>query len=88
MSRFFVGQRVRVVHQGRFNGRETVVLQVDTPRYVLGGVRVDIPHPLWGRCIFEEHELVPLVPEGHQPVAISEVIKQSPELARALGVVA
>lgn len=92
MARFFVGQRVRVIHQGQHWSRETVIRAIDVKgadggRYFYNGIQVDIPHRVWEWCVFEPHELIPILP-AHEPVAISALLEEFPSLSGVLGVVA
>jgi hypothetical protein len=67
MSRFFVGQLVRVVGctkeaSRHFIGREGRVIELVTHEYWGDGAAVDIPGTNW----FIDDHLVPSIPDGHR----------------------
>jgi hypothetical protein len=82
VSRFFVGQPVRInCPMSQQHGKQTTVtaLEMATPAFT--GIEVDIPlrvpfdasllaHVIlasYPRCVFEAHELEPILPEGAAP---------------------
>lgn len=75
MSKFFVGQRVRVdCPSSKHHGAETVVTATsvrgrDKSGYDFTGVEVSLPcsDPNWNLCVYETHELEPILPEGSAP---------------------
>lgn len=90
MSAFYVGQRVRVNrHKSSAHGEETVVMAVGVRvvlygQYFYTGIQVEIPaqkNSFSEWCIFESHELEPILYDGMQPVAWSECLWQ-PESER------
>ena len=85
MSKFFVGQRVRVVRSFSGNQGKSGVLVNHNPECDLcWECRTDDNRFGWGYPDCFE----PILPEGMQPVPLSVVIDVLPELESILGVTA
>lgn len=90
MAKFFSGQRVRIVcAESNCNGRECRIREVSVVGWMddetsFIGCSVDLPSARiesdW--CVFENHELEPILAEGAQPSEFSFT-----ELMDYLGVV-
>ncbi len=79
MARLFAGQRVRIVcPESNCNGQECWIREVGVVGWIddetsFIGCSVDLPSTSiesdW--CVFENHELEPILPEGAQPLGYS-----------------
>lgn len=92
MARFYVGQRVRVVCPGvSTNGRETTIRELNVMARHYGatycGHLVDIPHPTFGYCAYEPHELEPIQDPGRQVVSWEGGVWMPEHLRESLEVV-
>lgn len=80
MARFYVGQRVRVINRAsRHFGSECKVTGVDVIAHVIDlgerGVEVDLHCTRWScNCVFQPHELEPIVDPGREVIAWSECV--------------
>lgn len=95
MARFFVGQRVRVVRvddelPGHLLGKSAIVTEIldcfsdGSPLYGLDCFPI-LYEPGFATG-FDPWQLEPILPYGHQPVAIADLLSEFPSLSNALGV--
>lgn len=83
MSRFYVGQRVRIVHSfdGRYVGSETTITALNVVAYTPSGT-ADVGHEIdirsWDgqRYVARPGWLAPIVDPGRQVVSWSECLWQ------------
>lgn len=94
MAKFFVGQRVRLVgewHSPLFpspRGQVGVVIGCGEYKSLTGMLySYTVSVPILGlKVLANAHELEPILPEGHQPVEMSKLLTEFPELEQVLGV--
>lgn len=77
MSKFYVGQRVRIVRCllfPQFLGKETIVTELGPWETVQGNIatiRVDIPGPFGKGLVAQDDQVEPLTPSGHAPAELT-----------------
>lgn len=94
MAKFFVGQRVRLVGEWLSNplenprGKEGVIFDIGEFKSMTGRqyeYRVHVQGRLY-IVLANSNDLEPILPEGHQPVEISKLLTEFPELGQVLAV--